>query len=156
MAKEMEVLFTETRRGQFKIGEQRKVKLGYARNYLLPQKLAVLVTAQQLSLLASIRKKAQKQSDKLKERAILLKESIHDQTLTFEMNTHDDGKLYGSVTPGDVISQLNRNFEAELEKNDLVMEAHVKLIGTYVVKVDLHPEVEINVNLVIKSEESAN
>ena len=39
MAKEMEVLFTETRRGQFKIGEQRKVKLGYARNYLLPQKL---------------------------------------------------------------------------------------------------------------------
>lgn len=152
----MEVLFTETRRGQFKIGEQRKVKLGYARNYLLPQKLAVLVTAQQLSLLASIRKKAQKQSDKLKERAILLKESIHDQTLTFEMNTHDDGKLYGSVTPGDVISQLNRNFEAELEKNDLVMEAHVKLIGTYVVKVDLHPEVEINVNLVIKSEESAN
>lgn len=156
MAKEMEVLFTETRRGQFKIGEQRKVKLGYARNYLLPQKLAVVVTAQQLSLLASIRKKAKNQSDKLKERSLLLKESIHNETLTFEMNTHDDGKLYGSVTPGDVISQLNRNFEAELDKNDLVMDAHIKLVGTYAIKVDLHPDVEINVNVVIKSEESAS
>lgn len=156
MAKELEVLFTETQRGQFKIGEQRKVSLGYARNYLIPQKLAVLVTDQQISLLESIKKKAKKQSEKLKEKALALKESIHEQTVSFEMNTHDEGKLYGSITPGDVVSQLNRNFEAELDKHDVIMDAHVKSIGNYVVKIDLHPEVEILVNLVITSDESSN
>jgi len=153
MAKEVEVLFTETKKGQFRIGDQKKVKLGYARNYLIPQKLAVEVTPDQVSFLNTIRKKADKVKEQLKQNATKLQETLQNQTVTFEMKTHDEGKLYGSVSPTDVASQLNRNFETELDKHDLVMDPQIKMIGNYDVKVDIHPEVEIIVNLVVKSQE---
>jgi large subunit ribosomal protein L9 len=148
MAKEIEVLFTETKKGQFNIGDQKKVKLGYARNYLLPQKLAVIVSNDQLSLLESIKKKAEKQREALEESAVSVKDNINDQTVIFEMKAHDEGKLYGSVSSADVASQLNRNFETELDKTDVIMEP-IKELGSFKVKIDIHPNVEIQVNVKI-------
>lgn len=153
MAKEVEVLFTETKKGQFRVGDQKKVSVGYARNFLLPQKLAVLVTEGQVALLNKIRKQADKQREKLKETAAEIKKVLQDQVVKFEMKTHDEGKLYGSVTPSDVASQLNRNFETEIDKLDLIMEPHIKMIGTYSIGIDIHPDVDIQVKLEIVSQE---
>jgi large subunit ribosomal protein L9 len=152
MAKELEVIFTEDRKGKFMMGQKKRVKLGYARNYLFPQNLAVLLTPENESRIASIEKKAE---EKLKERQKLAQDvqsKLDGKTVNFKQKTHDEGQLYGSVTPQDVAEACNKEFGSDIDKFDLNMITSIKEIGTYEAKVAIHPEVKIALTVVVESE----
>lgn len=152
MAKELEVIFTEDRKGKFMMGQKKRVKLGYARNYLFPQSLAVLLTPENESRIASIEKKAE---EKLKEREKLAQDvqsKLDGKTVNFKQKTHDEGLLYGSVTPQDVAEACNKEFGSDIDKFDLNMITSIKEIGTYEAKVSIHPEVKITLAVVVESE----
>lgn len=152
MAKELEVIFTEDRKGKFMMGQKKRVKLGYARNYLFPQNLAVLLTPENESRIASIEKKAE---EKLKERQTVAKTVqglLDGKTVSFKQKTHDEGLLYGSVTPQDVADACNKEFGSEIDKFDLNMITAIKEIGVYEAKVAIHPEVKILLSVIVESE----
>lgn len=152
MAKELEVIFTEDRKGKFMMGQKKRVKLGYARNYLFPQNLAVLLTPENESRIASIEKKAEAKLQERQKVAQDVQAKLDGKTVNFKQKTHDEGQLYGSVSPQDVAELCNRDFETEIDKFDLNMITSIKEIGSYEAKVAIHPEVKITLTVVVESE----
>ncbi|MFT5170791.1 MAG: large subunit ribosomal protein L9 [Candidatus Marinamargulisbacteria bacterium] len=153
MAKEVEVIFTTDKKGYFQFGQKKKVKVGYAKNYLIPNELAVPVTRANLTMIESISRKAIKHQEELKSEAEKIQKIINKQEIVFTEKAKGTGGLYGSVSPKDVEAYLLRNFEVEVDKSDLGMTHHIKEIGTELVSVYLHPEVEIAIKLIVKSED---
>jgi len=153
MAKELEVIFTEDKKGFFRIGQKKSVRLGYARNFLFPRNLAVLVTKQNEQRITSIEKKAQTHLANLKKLALELKEKIDNQVLTLEHKVHDEGKLYGSVAASDIAQELNKNFEAIVDRHDIKLAAPIREIGEYTIIISVHPEVTTQIKVIVKEEE---
>lgn len=153
MAKVIEVIFTETRKGQFQIGQQKFVKTGYARNYLLPQKLAMLVTKENVQQLATLKKKASKKLEEIKSKAEEIKAVINGQKLEFKVKTHDEGRLYGSISAQDIAESLNRHYETSLDKYDVALPVAIKETGEYTVEIKVHNDVDISVLVSVLDEE---
>ena len=123
-----------------------KVKRGYARNFLVPQKLAVFANAQNMAELEKNAKVlAQKNAESLakaQEQAQAL-ESLHI-TIPCKANA-TDGKLFGSVTVRDIVKELVKN-GLEVTSKDIAVDP-IKKTGDYNIKVVLHPEVTVQIPL---------
>jgi large subunit ribosomal protein L9 len=155
MSKDVEVIFTEDRKGQFLIGQKKKVKPGYARNYLFPFNLAVPFSPENEKKIASIEKKAEQRLSEKHEEASKLSKILQGKTITFTKKTHDDGLLYGSVTAQDTAAECNKQFETSLDKFDLQMPQLIKEIGSYQAKIAIHPDVDIELTVLVVSENEA-
>jgi large subunit ribosomal protein L9 len=152
MAKELEVVFIEDRKGQFKKGQKKSVKLGYARNFLFPLKLAVPLTREHEIQIVRVKKEADVKLEASRKGAEDVHSKVNGIELKFIEKSHDGDRLYGSVTPADIASELNKNYETELEKYDLKMITAIKEVGEYPVYIDIHPEVKTKLTVVVEAE----
>lgn len=135
------------------VGQTVKVKDGYARNYLLPRKLACPATQKNLNFYRTLIEAKQKKLARAKGAAEVTAEQLNSVTLTFVRKSRDqDARLFGSVTNADVARALEaKGFEIDRKKVSLP-EA-VKKIGEYKASVRLHPEVTATVTVVVNPEE---
>tara|TARA_B100001142_G_C14023364_1_gene535228 strand:- start:62 stop:565 length:504 start_codon:yes stop_codon:yes gene_type:complete len=152
MSKEVEVIFKEEKKGQFKIGQRKKVKLGYAINYLLPQKLAVLVSSENMTYIEKIKDQAKVHEETLKKKAEAVKTEIDGKTIVFKHKVHDEVKLYGSVSSADIAKELNAVFKVEVDRYDIRLAIPIKVIGEYTVGVNIHAEVNIAIKVDVQAE----
>ena len=152
MSKEVEVIFKEEKKGQFKIGQRKKVKLGYARNYLLPQKLAVLVSSENMTYIEKIKGQAKVHEENLKKKAESIKTEIDGKTIVFKHKVHDEVKLYGSVSSIDIAKELNTAFKVDVDRYDIRLPIPIKVIGEYTVDVNIHAEVNIAIKVDVQAE----
>ncbi len=127
-----------------KVGKRNQVlevKEGYARNYLLPRKLAVQATEASMKELArqeGIRAdKAAAQKAEAEELAARLK----SVTVTIQAKCGSGGRLFGAVTSKEIAEQLERETGIKLDKRKIELEENIKALGTYRPQVRLHPEV---------------
>ena len=154
MAKEVEVIFTKDKKGFFRFGQKKKVKLGYARNFLIPNNYAVPLTPANLTMVESVVKKAEKQQVELKKQAEQVKKTLEGEVIVFEEKARKNGKLYGSVTSKEIASHLFKNYELDIDKTDLKMPNHIKSLGEEVIEVSIHPDVRVSFKIVVKAQES--
>lgn len=155
--KEIEVIFTETVRGHFEVGERRYVKYGYARNYLFPKGLAVVDTPFYRNKLEQLQRLSKKESSHRHAEAIDLKEILDNESITLKRKVHDEGNLYGSVTLADIAESLSKTYALKIDKYDLRFHDNVAIIkelGRYKVAVTRHVDVPILVNIIVQAEES--
>ncbi len=134
------------------VGQKVKVKNGYARNYLLPRKLACIANEKNLnhyaSLIESRRKKLAKAKASAEEQAKLLSAL----TLTFLRKSRDaDSRLFGSVTNVDVAQALEEK-GYEFDRKRIQLSEPVKKVGEYAAIVRLHPEVTASVKVLVQAE----
>ena len=149
----MEIILLENIDELGTVGQTVKVKDGYARNYLLPRKLACLATPKNLNYYRTMIEAAQKKLAKAKEAADLQAEQISSVTLTFLRKSRDaDTRLFGSVTNVDVAEALAAE-GYELDRKRISLSEPVKKVGEYQAFVRLHPEVTATVAVVVKAEE---
>jgi large subunit ribosomal protein L9 len=128
------------------------VKNGYARNYLIPKKLAVVATESAKKVLAENKKQQAHKEAKLKETAESLASRIGDLRLTIGVKASSTGKIFGSVTPLMIAEAINKNgFEIE-RKQVIVADDHIKEIGSYTVKVKLHKDVLVELPMDVVAE----
>jgi large subunit ribosomal protein L9 len=122
-----------------------KVKDGYARNYLIPQGLAISATVSAKKMHAeNARQRAHKEA-KIKEEAMVLAEKLKSVTLKIGAKTSSTGKIFGSVNTIQLSEALQGlGFEIE-RKQILLKEDQIKEIGTYNAKVKLHKEVYVEI-----------
>lgn len=124
-----------------KLGDQFTVKDGYARNFLLPQKLAIESTPGASRVLEQ-KKQAQARKDKqLKEEMESLSAKIADTSCTIPMEAGEEDKLFGSVT-SEMIADVLASEGIELDRKKIVLEEPIRAIGVYNVQIRLHPEVK--------------
>jgi large subunit ribosomal protein L9 len=132
-------------------GDVVKVSDGYARNYLLPGKLAAPVTAGTKRKLAKLREVREVQKAATLSAAKEAAARLEKVSCTIPMKTAGEGKLYGSVTIADIIANL-KNQGMEVPKNSILLEAPLKELGVFNVKVILHPEVEATLRVWVVEE----
>jgi len=123
------------------IGDEVTVKDGYARNYLIPKKLAAEVTKGALRMLEQKKREKQRRESQLKEECERLAEKITAASCTISVDAGEGDKLFGSVT-SEMIAEGLRADGIEIDRKKIVLEEPIKALGVYSVDVRLHPEVK--------------
>src|SRR5215470_3411091 len=121
-------------------GEVRDVSDGYARNFLIPKKLALTATAGNLSNLDHIKKQQDAKAGRIKDDAEALRGRIEDLTYEERRQASEEGKLFGSVTSQDIVDFLGRH-GVKVERRRISMDEPIKTLGETSVGIRIHPEV---------------
>jgi large subunit ribosomal protein L9 len=134
-------------------GQVVNVSRGFARNYLLPQRLAMEVTDNNLRLIEKEKKVYEAKLAKEKEDAEVVARALSAVKLTFRRKVKAEGQdLYGSVSLADLAEALeSKGFR--LEKRKIHLHEPLKTVGEFAVPVKLHPEVTVSVPVVVEKEE---
>ena len=130
-------------------GEVRDVSDGYARNFLIPKKLALSATAGNLKNLDHIKKQQDAKADRLKADAESLRAKIEALVYEERRQASDEGKLFGSVTTQDIADFLGtRGFP--VDRRRITLDEPIKALGEHSVSMRLHPEVvaQLRVNVI--------
>lgn len=150
MAK-IEVILTHNIVGLGGESDQVKVAAGYARNYLLPQGLAVPVNQANKKRLEALKKRrSERETHDLNSMTELAK-SIGKLIAVVTVKTGDDGKLFGSVTNGAIADALKTQFDISLDKKKIHLKEPIKSLGEYEVDLRLHSEVHATLKVRIES-----
>jgi large subunit ribosomal protein L9 len=129
-------------------GDVVKVRAGYARNYLLPRRLAVEANSKNLRAFEHQKGLAMLRREANKGQALKLKQQLEALALTISANAGEEGKLFGSVTNIDIERALReRGFD--IERRKIVLAEPIKQLGEFTVPVRLDPEVEAGVKLTV-------
>jgi len=146
-----EVILTHPIVGLGAESDQVKVAAGYARNYLLPQGLAILVSAGNKRRLEALRqRRAEREAHEYNTMSELAK-SITKMTCLLKVKTGDDGKMFGSVTNGTIADELKHQFEISLDKRKIHLDHPIKTLGDFEVDLRLHSEVHAKLKVKIES-----
>ena len=132
--------------------DQVKVHPGYARNYLLPQGLAIPLTQTNKRRLEVLRqRRAEREAHDLQTMTELARSVKNFPPLVVKVKTGDDGKVFGSVTTGSVADELKRQFEVALDKKKIHIEKPIRGLGDFEVELQLHPEVKAMLKIKVES-----
>lgn len=137
----MQVILTQDVKGQGKKGELVNVSDGYARNFLLPRKLATEATKENLNVIKGKKEAADYHKQKELESAKETAEKISALIVTLSAKAGDNGKLFGSITNKDVAEALTMQHHIKLDKKKFVMPEGIKTLGTTEVEIKIYPEV---------------
>lgn len=137
----MEVILLEDVKTLGKEGDTIKVKEGYARNYLIPRKLATPRTPAAISVLEAKKKKAILEQEKQKHAAQALAETLSQVSLTIPVESGVEDKLFGSIMPETIFHAL-RDEGIHIDKKDIFIKEPIRKLGIYNIEVRLHPEVK--------------
>ena len=137
----VELILLEDVDGLGKIGDRVKAADGFARNYLLPRKLAATITKGTIRSLEVKKLRLQKEHEERINVAKTMAEKLGQLSITIPVQAGEDDKLYGSVGPVQVAEALAAQ-GITLDKADILMPEHLKALGTYSVDIRLHPEVQ--------------
>lgn len=145
----MKVILRETIESLGTVGDEVTVAKGYARNYLLPQKKAVISTPANRTQIERDRAKLEIRAAKDKEQAEMFAEKVAGTVCTIAAKVSEEDKLYGSVGTRDIQEQLQAQ-GLEIDRKGILLSDAIKTLGSYTIPIQLHPEVkpEITVNVV--------
>lgn len=132
-------------------GDIVRVKAGYARNYLLPQKLAILATASNVKAIEQERRALQRREAREREAAKTVAERLKEMHLRFERKVSEQGVFYGSVTVQDIVQALAER-GVNIERRRIHLDAPIKEPGSYVATVKLHRDVVIELPVTAMAE----
>ena len=128
------------------------VKDGYARNYLIPQGIAVVYNRTNMAIVNSRAKAIEARKAEKRKASASLKEKLDNLTLTLVVSAGDSGKLFGSVTSSMVQEALAKE-GIEIERKKIEVSSHmIKMVGTYTIRIHLYENDFSTVKLVVESE----
>ena len=132
----MQVLFVEDVPGTAYAGDIKNVKNGFARNYLLPKRLAVLATPDQMNRVARLQSAASQRRDTAEKSMSAVAEKIDGTSITIEVRAGRNNRLYGSITNTMIAEELNAIAGQEIDRR-LVVTEPIRQLGTYEIPVKL-------------------
>jgi large subunit ribosomal protein L9 len=150
----MEVILRQTVDTLGRAGQVVKVADGYARNYLLPRKLAYPATPGNLKVMEFERQSLLRKDAKLKEESEQLKEVLDKVELVVRRKVGEQKVLYGSVTNSDVADELEKK-GFQIEKRKIHMDDHIKELGQFEIPIRLFKDVTAHIKLRVEAETEA-
>ncbi|MEU5851754.1 50S ribosomal protein L9 [Saccharopolyspora shandongensis] len=150
----MKIILTADVTGLGESGDIVEVKDGYARNYLLPRSLAIVATKGAQKQIETIRRVQENRRVRNLEHAHELKQQLKDLgTVALTAKVSSQGKLFGSITSGDIVTAVRKAGGPNLDKRSVELRGHIKSLGKHVVDVQLHPDVTANVSVQVAGEQ---
>lgn len=138
----MDVILTQDVENLGNMGDAVSVAPGFARNFLLPQGMAVVATAGQRRMVEEKMRQAVSRESHLKADAEAMAAKVGELSCTLTVQAGDDDKLYGSVMARDIAIAF-KDQEVEFESQQILLDEPIKQLGVYNVPVKLHAEVQV-------------
>ncbi len=148
----MKVILLQDVKGKGKKGQMLEVSDGYARNFMLPRKIAIEATPDAINTMRMNDKATQERIAREKAEALDISNKLREMTLTVTAKGGGAGRLFGSVTNQEIADALEKNSGIKLDKRKIVINDTIKSVGTYTVTCKLG--YEINAPLTVKIEEA--
>ena len=145
----MKVILQQDVKGHGKKGQTVEVSDGYARNYLIPRKLALQATADNLNNAKQQEKARLRKIEQEKDIAREVSAQLEGVLVKISAKAGEGGRLFGSVTSAEISDELQKQHGITIEKNKLVLEEHIKAFGAYTIKCKLGHEVSGAVNVIV-------
>ena len=146
----MKVILTQDVRGKGKRGQMIEVSDGYARNFLLPRKLAQEATVDNINTMRMNDKATQERQAKERAEALELRNRMKDMTVVVTAKGGGAGRLFGSVTNTEVSEALAKQAGIQLDKRKIVLDEPIKSVGVYTVKCKLGYEINAELKIEVK------
>ena len=147
----MKVIVQQDVKGKGKRGQMIEVSDGYARNYMLPRKIAVEATADNVNTMRMNDKAQQEKRQKEREEAFAISKKMKDMVVVVRAKGGGAGRLFGSVTTQEIAEAIQKQEGISIDKRKIVLEEQIKTVGEYTVKIKLG--YEINAELKLRVEE---
>jgi large subunit ribosomal protein L9 len=131
-------------------GSVKNVADGYARNYLIPRGMAVVATPGELKVVATNEAVKQRKVTRQEEELQGLADRINGQKLEFEARAGSNGRLFGSITNGDIAERLSKVVGSEIDRRKIVIDEAIRTTGDHPVTVNLVGKLRPQVTVVVK------
>ncbi|GJM36398.1 MAG: 50S ribosomal protein L9 [Saprospiraceae bacterium] len=128
------------------------VKDGYGRNYLIPQKMAIVANATNRARLDALRAKEEAEVQKLIGAFQAIADQLEEQTLKIGAKAGTSGKIFGSVTNVQIAAALKEQFNIDIDRRKIILPDEIKELGTYKAVLNLHKEVQPEVRFEVIAE----
>jgi large subunit ribosomal protein L9 len=149
----MKVILTQDVKGTGRAGEVKDVADGYARNFLLPRKLAVPASAGALKGAEQRQAAESKRAATEETTARQLAEQIGTEPIVIRTKVGAQGRLYGSITSADIAEQLDRRLGQPIDKRRIELPEPIRQLGTFPVPVRLHRNVTATLTVEVQAED---
>lgn len=146
-----EILLVKPVEGLGGEGDQVKVRAGYARNFLLPRKIAVPLTASNRKHVDALKKRRAEREQAELSGAQEVAKQLEKTSLAFAVKTGEGGKMFGAITAQDIHDKLTAS-GIVIDKKKIHLHTPVKTLGKHEVKVKLHADVSVDLNFDVVSE----
>ena len=150
----MKVILLEDARDIGKKGAVLNVTDGYARNYLIPRKIAVEANESNMRSLNQERKRQDDRAKRLLAEAREAAKALDNATIKVKAKAGGSGRLFGSITSKDIADGIEKVFGIAIDKKHIEIDDQIKTIGLYLATLRLHQDVEVKVNVHVVSEEA--
>ena len=137
----MKVILLTDVKGKGKKGQMIEVSDGYARNYMLPRKLAQEATADAVNTMRMNDKATAERQARERAEAVAVSKQLRELTLIVKAKGGGAGRLFGAVTTNEIADALKKNAGITIDKRKLVLDENIKNVGTYTVKAKLGYEI---------------
>ena len=137
----MKVILTQDVKGKGKKGQMIEVSDGYARNFMLPKKLAMEATPDAINTMRMNDKATQERIAREKAEAMATAGKLREMTVIVKAKGGGAGRLFGAVTTTEIADALKKNAGITIDKRKLVLDENIKNVGTYTVKAKLGYEI---------------
>ena len=148
----MKVILKEDVQNLGQQGDVVEVKSGYARNYLMPQKLAILFTKQQKKSIVEAQRVEERKLEREKDQLESVLKQVEDLSLSLKMQSEEDSKLFGSVTKLDIVKLLEEN-GITVDKKYVDLSSPIKTLGEHKVNIVFTKEMSASFTLTVEKED---
>ena len=148
----MKVILQQDVKGQGKKGQLVEVSEGYARNFLLPKKLAIPATTDAINTMNLKEKARRAEEARQREEALATAGKLKEITVRIAAKAGTGGRLFGAVTTKEIAEALNKQFTLDIPKQKLVLDEAIKSFGTYTVKAKLGFEISASFSVMVSEE----
>ena len=145
----MEIILLENISNLGKIGEKVTVKDGYARNFLLRKEKALRFSKQNLELVNKKKEELVKKNNEIKAVFEKISRTINNKVFTFFQECKENGDLYGSIKPKQIINTIKEKLNVEVNASQLILKDELNKLGSFTAIVNFHPEVKAKLTIKI-------
>ncbi len=133
-------------------GEIKEVSDGYARNYLIPQGMAVEATQTRLKETQEKDLKQQKRKGKEEAAARALQEKLNGKSIKLLARTGGSDKLFGAITVKEIAEALQKQYGTSIDKKKIELKEPIKHLGTYEAKLKIYPSIQAQIQIIVAAE----
>ena len=148
----MKVILKEDVQNLGQQGDVVEVKSGYARNYLMPQKLAILFTKQQKKSIEEAQRVEERKLERERDQLESVLKQVENLSLSLKMQSEEDSKLFGSVTKLDIVKLLEEN-GITVDKKYVDLSSPIKTLGEHKVNIMFTKEMSASFTLTVEKED---
>ena len=149
----MKVILLKDVKGTGKKGEMKELSDGYARNFLLPKKMAIVADNTAVKELNEKNKAAENKAQKEYEAAVELGKKMEEMNIVMYSKAGDGGRLFGSITSKDIAEQLKKQHGIVVDKRKVLLNEPIRVLGSTNVEIKIHQKVITKIRVDVREKQ---